>query len=188
MMLLVFGLIVFHALHSIRMVAPKWRAQRVKNMGENMWKGMYSLVTLAALVLIVFGYQQAKIDAVQIWSPPVWGRHLAIVLMLISFLLIPFNMRSSRLKSITHHPFLMAILLWSTAHLLANGDGPSVILFGSFFVWALWNWLNVRKRNGPLPQVPPLKQDLFATAIGIGMWLFFLVFAHKWLFGVSPIS
>ena len=186
MYLLILGLILFHGLHSIRMLAPEWRQARIDAMGEGPWKGIYSLATLLALVVIVFGYRSA--DPASLWAPPVWGRHLAILLILIAFVLMPFNLRSSRLAPITHHPFLLAMILWSGGHLLANGEARAVLLFGSFFVWAIWNLTQVRKRADPLPPRAPLWQDALAMMIGVAIWLLFLLIAHQWLFGVSPLA
>jgi len=162
MTLLIVGLVLFHGLHSIRMIAPEWRIQRIENLGENLWKGLYSIATLVFLVLIVVGFGWARPDAVSLWTVPEWGKPVAIVLVLLSFILVPFNLRSSRLSALTHHPFLAAIVLWSLAHLLTNSDIASVLLFGSFLLWSLANWATVRKRNDSLPGVADLRKDLTA--------------------------
>jgi uncharacterized membrane protein len=38
---------------------------------------------------------------------------------------------------ITRHPFLWSVALWSAFHLAANGDGASVVFFGTFLVLAV---------------------------------------------------
>lgn len=188
MEILIIGLIGFHGLHSLRMAAPNLRQKMVLKLGEGPWKGLYSLATLVFLALIIIGYGQAWPDAGQLWNVPSWGSHVAILLMLFAFILMPFNMRSSRFRFITHHPFLLSVILWSVAHLFANADSASVLLFGSFLVWAVINYISVRKRNNPLPPVAPLIADVIAIIAGIGLWVLFIVFAHAFLFGVSPIG
>lgn len=188
MIFLVLGLLIFLGIHSTRIFALAWREEKISTMGENKWKSIYSIVSAISLVLIVYGYSQAWQTANVIYVPFEWGRSAAIVLMLIAFCLMPFNMRSSRLKKITHHPFLAAITLWCIAHLLANGDSASVVLFGFFLVWALFCWHAASKRKGELPPVAPLVQDLAAVGFGVVIWALFLFIAHEYLFGVAPIS
>jgi uncharacterized membrane protein len=188
MIWLVFGLLLFHGLHSLRMFAPAWRDAKYAEFGEAKWKGIYSLFSLIALVLVIWGYSQARFNTSILYDPPAWGVHPAIALMLAAFVLMTFNMRSSRFRSVTHHPFLTAIILWSIAHLLVNGDTASVLLFGSFLVWAIANYHFVRKRGDGLPPVQPLVQDMAAIVFGIVLWAVFLWKAHEWLFGVSPIA
>ena len=68
---LIAGLAVFLGIHSVRMVAPAWRDARLAAMGEGPWKGIYSLVSLAGLVLLIWGYAQARPDADILYVPPV---------------------------------------------------------------------------------------------------------------------
>lgn len=188
MNMLIFGLIGFHGLHSLRMIAPQFREKMVQKFGENAWKGLYSIATLGFLVLIIVGYDAARSEVTQLWLVPEWGKHVTFILMLLSFILIPFNMRSSRFRFITNHPFLLAIVLWSSAHLLVRSDGASVLLFGSFLVWSLVNWSALRKRNSAIPPVASLKIDIIAIIGGVAAWVVFILFAHEWLFGISPIG
>ncbi len=50
------------------------------------------------------------------------------------------------------HPMLVAIKIWALAHLLANGDLASLVLFGSFLAFAVYDRISVKKRGdlGPL--------------------------------------
>ncbi|MGB7286346.1 MAG: NnrU family protein [Salaquimonas sp.] len=188
MLWLVAGLIMFHGLHSVRMIAPDWREAQIASMGEGKWKGLYSLLSIVALVLLIYGYSVARQSFTLVYFPPTWGLHPALVLMLLAFVLMTFNMRSSRFRRIVHHPFLAAIVLWSVAHLLVNGDLASVLLFGSFLVWAICNWYVATNRKDPLPPVAPLFHDVAAIIFGIALWVLFIWGAHEWLFGVSPIA
>ena len=187
MIWLIAGLLIFHGIHSLRMIAPGWRDAQVASMGEGKWKGLYSLVSLFALVLMIWGYSEARPYSDIVYVPPDWGRHLAWLIMLPAFILMTFNMRSSRLRALTHHPFLTAVILWSIAHLLANGDMASVLLFGSFLIWAVFTYRNAVLRNSDLPPVAPLAQDIGAIVAGILLWAVFMFWAHNWLFGVSPV-
>ena len=59
MFLLILGLIVFLGVHSVRIVAPAWRDAQIARLGENGWKGLYSIVSLVGFVLFVWGYARA---------------------------------------------------------------------------------------------------------------------------------
>ncbi len=187
MIWLIIGLVAFHGIHSLRMIAPGWRDARVAAMGEGPWKGAYSVVSLLSLLMIAWGYGQARPEADILYVTPSWGRHLAWMLMLPAFVLMTFNLRSSRFAGFTRHPFLTAIILWSIAHLLANGDWASVLLFGSFLVWAIIAYHNNVRRGGSLPTVAPLAQDMAAIVTGIVLWIVFFLWVHEFLFGVSPV-
>jgi uncharacterized membrane protein len=73
MLVLVLGLLIFLGSHSVRIFADRWRAAQVARMGEGPWKGVYSLISLVALVLIVWGYGLARQDPVVLWDPPICG-------------------------------------------------------------------------------------------------------------------
>jgi uncharacterized membrane protein len=170
------------------MLAPQWRDARIGSMGEGSWKGIYSLFAIVGLALIIWGYAQARPEADILYVTPTWTRHIAILLMAFSFIaMMAFNLGPSRIKHYLQHPFLVSIKLWAAAHLLANGDSASVLLFGSFLVWAVWNRIAVSKRGGQRPAIGPVTNDLAATASGLLLWVLFIWKAHEWLFGVSPL-
>ena len=188
MIWLLIGLFVFLGIHSVRMIAPDWREAKISTIGLGKWMCVYSLVSTASIVLIIWGYGKAWENNSVLYAPPDWGRHSAWMLMAMAFVLMTFNMRSSRLAPLIKHPFLLSVILWSVAHLLANGDVASVVLFGSFLVWALINRISVSKRGGTLPPVAPLFHDIAAVAVGLIIWALFIWKVHEWLFGVSPIA
>ena len=66
MVYLVLGLLVFLGVHSVRIVAEGWRARVVARIGANAWKGLYSIASLIGLVLIVWGFGQARMQPVQL--------------------------------------------------------------------------------------------------------------------------
>lgn len=188
MIWLIIGLAVFLGIHTVRMVAPGFRAERIAAMGEGPWKGVYSLVSAIGLGMIVYGFYQARPEAALVYTPPLWTRHVALLLMALSFiLLMVFNLPSGRLKPIIVHPFLAAVMLWAIAHLFANGDMASLLLFGAFLIWAGLNRLSVARRGEPAPVAGPLKYDAIAIVSGLVLWALFLWGLHQWLFGVSPI-
>ena len=104
MMLLILGLLLFFATHSVRIVAEGWRAARIARMGEPAWKGVYSLLSLLGLALMVWGYRETR-GAVELWQPPIWTRHMAGLLTLPSFvLLVAAYVPRTRIKAALGHP------------------------------------------------------------------------------------
>src|SRR5207237_9195057 len=88
MIYLILGLILFLGIHSVRVVADDWRAAQIARLGEGPWKGLYSLASLAGLVLIIWGYGQARNDPVVLWNPPLWTHYRAAPLTLLAFVLV----------------------------------------------------------------------------------------------------
>jgi uncharacterized membrane protein len=189
MIWLVAGLVVFLGIHSVRMVAPGFRDRMIARLGEGPWKGIYSLVSLAGLVLLIWGYGQARPDAAIIYEPPVWTRHIAMLLMLFSFiLLVASQIPAGYIKKAVKHPMLLAVKIWAFAHLLANGDLASLILFLALLAWAVWNRIAVKRRGNPEFATVSVRNDFIAVLVGTALTAWFIMQLHAWLIGVSPIG
>jgi len=185
MLMLIIGLLIFLGVHSVRMVAPAWREGMIARMGRGGWAGLYSLASLAGFVILVWGYARAQPVAPVLYNPPFALVHLAIALMALAFVcLAVFLLPAGRLKPALKHPMLLAVKIWATAHLLVNGDLASVILFGAFLAWAVWNRIAVKRRGAPLPVRGPAVNDVYAVVLGLALWLAFIFWLHQWLIGV----
>ena len=183
------GLIIFLGIHSVRIVAPQVRERFVSHWNEGRWKAAYSLVSVLALIWMVSGYTDAKIALGTWWVPPVWTKHLAVLLMLPAFIALVAAYVPSKIKARLKHPMLVGVKVWALAHLLANGMGVHVVLFGAFLAWAVMDRIAVKRRGVPDPVAPSSwTGDLAAVGIGMGLWLAFLFGLHELLFGVAPIG
>lgn len=190
MTLLIIGLILFLGAHSVRIVADGWRSAQLARLGEKRWKAWYSLVSLAGLALIVWGYGQARMAPVDLWSPPLWTRHLASLLTLLSFILIAAAyVPRNHLKQRIGHPMLAGVKLWALAHLLANGRLADVLLFGAFLLWAVVDFAVARRRDrraGTRYPAGTLGNDAVTLVAGAVAWVVFALYLHAWLIGVRP--
>lgn len=188
MWILILGLAVFFGVHSVRMVAGGFReAQLAAN--EKRWKGIYSLLSLVGLALIIWGWVAFRGEAPQVYEPPAWGRHLAMALVWIAFILLAAsNMPPGRIKFWVKHPMLLGVALWAAGHLLANGDLASLLLFGAFLGYAIVNRLAVISRGDPAPAMLQPRSDLVAVVAGTVLYVIFVLWLHQWLFGVSPLT
>lgn len=187
---LIAGLILFFGTHSVSIVNSSWRDRVAARIGEGPWKGLYSLVAIAGLVLIVWGFGLARQDPTILYVPPVWLRHVALLLLVFVFPLLLAAYLPGRIKAITKHPMLVATKLWAFAHLLANGTLADLLLFGSFLAWAVVDRISMRHREQrPLPGAPPSPwNDAIAVVVGLVLYVAFVLRLHVWLFGVSPLG
>jgi uncharacterized membrane protein len=192
MSLLILGLILFLGPHSVRIVAEGWRTQMRTRLGQNAWKGLYSVLALVGFVLICYGYGAARQQPVVLWAGATWTRHLAALLTLPAFVLlaaaqVPGNAIKARLR----HPMVLAVKLWAFSHLLANNTLADVVLFGSFFIWAVLDFRSSRQRDRASNVVYApgrLVPTLVAVVLGLAAWALFAFWAHGAWIGVRPFG
>ena len=192
MIVLLLGLALFLGVHSVSIAAPGWRAAQIERRGERAWKGFYSVVAGVGLALLIVGYGLARREPVVLYMPPVALRHLALLVMLPVFPLLFATYLPGRLRSAARHPMLLATTLWATAHLLANGTLADVLLFGGFLAWAVADRISVKRRPAAQAHevtaaLPGPMNDVIAVAGGLAVYAAIVFWAHRWLFGVSPL-
>jgi uncharacterized membrane protein len=187
---LIAGLLLFFALHSISIVAPGWRDAMVLRLGEGAWKGLYSLLSAVGLTLMLVGFAHARVDAAVLYVPPAALRYLTFLLMLPVFPLLLAAYLPGRIQSRARHPMLAAVKLWATAHLLAIGALPDVLLFGAFLVWAVFDRISVKRRPPRPRRAPPSMRygDLVAVVVGLGLYVLFVLKLHALIIGVAPLA
>ena len=187
---LIAGLLIFLGAHSVSIVAPNWRNRMALSLGRIGWQVAYSLVSIVGFVLIVNGYAEARLDPVVVYSPPVWTRHLASLLMLPAFVLLLAAYLPGRIKTATKHPMLTATKLWAVAHLLANGMLHDILLFGAFLAWAVADRISLKHRTPrPTPALPAGKlNDVIAVVGGLVLYVVFAMWLHVRWIGVPPFA
>lgn len=184
---LVLGLALFLGVHAFTMARPQ-RAVVLGRYGEGPYKGLYSLVALAGLMLIAWGYGAYRSAGyVPLWDPPVWTRHLAVLLLLPVFPLLFSAYARGHVKARLKHPMILAVKLWALAHLLANGDLGSVLVFGAFLLWAVVAFASMRRRpqGNAVAFAPDARQDAAAILAGVAVYAAMIAGLHRWLIGVG---
>lgn len=191
MYILILGLVLFLGVHSVRIVANDWRTATITRLGEGAWKGLFSLASIAGLALLVWGFGQARQQPVFLWVAPVGMRHLASVLTLLAFILLTAAyVPGNAIKAKLHHPMVLGVALWALAHLLANGNLAHLILFGSFWVWAIFDFRAAKARdraNKTAYAAGRIAATAMTVVLGILAWALFAFWAHGLLIGVRPI-
>ncbi len=189
MTLLIVGLLLFLGVHSVRIVAEDFRSAQIARIGPGAWKGLYTLASLIGFGLIVWGYGIARQQPVVLWPSPGWLRHPAALLMLISFVFlaaayVPGNAIKARLQ----HPMVLGVKAWALAHLLANNTLADLLLFGSFLVWAVFDFRAAKARDraaGATRAASSGARTAITVVVGAVAWAAFAFLAHRPLIGVS---
>lgn len=189
MMKLFLGMFLFFGVHSLSVVAPPLR-DRLAAMSEWGWKGIYSLASLAGLVLIALGYAETRLEPTVLYTSPAWLYNLVPVLLLPTFVLIFAPYFPGRISAKIKHPQLVAVKLWAVGHLLVNGTVADVLLFGVFLLWAVAVRVSLKSRvPREVPSAPPsAANDLIVIVLGLGVYALFVFWLHQRWFGVDPLS
>lgn len=184
MSLLILGLVLFIGIHLVP-AGPAFRAKVVGAIGLNGYKGVFSLVSVAGLALICIGY--ARAPAEPIFAPSETARLILPIAMALAFILMACAYAPGRIRRAVRHPMMASVLIWSSLHLLANGDLASNILFGTFALWSVFAILSATWRGQKLgdDRIRP-RADLIAAAVGLIAFAI-AFYGHAWLFGASPI-
>ena len=184
MTLLLLGIAIWTLVHFLKRIAPGVRAGMDSAMGQGPAKGVIALLLVGSIVLMVIGYK--SYDAPQLYSPMAGMGHLDNLLMLIAVMLLGAGSSKGRIRSWLRHPMLTGVIVWAIAHLLVNGDGAAVLLFGGMAAWALIQMMliNMAEPNWTRPEPGPAKGDIRLFVIAL---VLFAIIAgiHTWL-GYSP--
>jgi uncharacterized membrane protein len=189
MALLIIGLGLFFIAHLVPTLALA-RMVLVDQFGERTYRGGFSLVAIVGLVLIVLGYGQMQglgRGNPELWTSPAWIKHVVLLLMIPAMILLVAAYVPSRIRSLVGHPMLTAVMIWAFAHLLANGDLASLLLFGSFLAFAVYDRISVMSRPSPGPLGTAkggALQDILVIAAGLALYALMLLWGHAKLTGV----
>ena len=196
---LILGLILFLGAHSVRVVADNWRAEKIAAWGDKAFKGVYTLVSILGFYLLVVGYGEARLQPLALWNPPIFTRHISMLLMLLSsILLIATYIPRNHFKMRLRHPMVLSVKVWALSHLLANGNLADLVLFGPFLIWAVLNFRSARSRdraqveNSVAIEDSLPKPNLYATLIalfgGMALWAVITFVLHAKVVGVAPMG
>lgn len=223
--MLITAAIVFLAIHFL-ISGTRLRDGITGAIGERPYMGLFSLASIAVIVWLCSAYNAAQAGG---GDPVLYDlghvRDIGIIVVLVAFLLgVPGLMlpnptavggdaaaqpKARGVITITRHPFLWGVTLWSAIHLVANGDEASIILFGCFFILALLGplsidakrkrkmgerWLAFAAQTSNVPFAAALAgrtridwRGIFDWRLLLAFVLFIIVlFGHLWAFKVSP--
>ncbi len=181
---LILGLLMFFGIHLV----PAFQGGRenfVSVMGEQGYKLFFSIISIGGLIIIVLGYSKA--DFFDMYVPPSWGAKANIFFMVLAFIALSATFLKGRMRLALKDPMSVGVALWATGHLFANGDWASVLLFGSFLLYALLDIFTENERVPYQDFEAETSHDIWAVVIGIIIYIV-VVFIHPFLFGVNAIT
>ena len=145
MSLLIVAALLWLGVH-IGLSGTPLRDAAARALGEQRFKGVFSLLSLATLVLLLWAFRGA--ETTPLWVAPAWFVAVVDALMLLAFLLLAGALIKPRgaaagdgprgIARVTRHPLMAATGLWAGVHLLANGDTASLVFFGAFLLTVLY--------------------------------------------------
>src|ERR1700712_3579006 len=190
LLVMILGLILFFGVHTLT-TQREMRARVIGSMGESGYKIGYALVSVAGLARVVWGFANSRATGwIDVWNPPTAFKHITVAPMLPAIILVVASYIRGRIYTTLKHPMLAGLKLWAVAHLLANGDLGSIILFGSFLGWAVFDRILLKYRSDagapPIPVGGPAN-DLIAIAVGVVAYLA-LAFASQPVVIVVPVG
>jgi uncharacterized membrane protein len=189
--IMVVGLAAFLGVH-VFVTRREPRAQAIARWGEGPYKLAFSLVSALGLALIVYGFARYRATGwIDVWSPPAWTRHVAAALTLPAVVLVVAAYVPGHIKRVLKHPMLAGVKLWALAHLVANGDLGSIILFGSILAWAVYDRISLKRRSDPgAPPIPVggWRNDAIAVVVGVLVYLALGLVFHPVVIGVPAFT
>jgi uncharacterized membrane protein len=185
--IMVAGLVLFLGIHLVT-TRRDLRARLIASWGEGPYKIGFSLVSAVGLALIVWGFATYRTTGwIDVWSPPRVMKHITEALMLPAVILVVASYIRGRIYATLKHPMLAGVKLWALAHLLANGDLGSIILFGSVLAWAVIDRISLKHRaDAGAPPIPVdgVRNDVIAVVVGIVAYLALGGLFHPYVIGV----
>jgi uncharacterized membrane protein len=190
--ILVLGLAIFLVTHVFVSLRGA-RAMLIEQIGMSAYRGVFALVSLAGLVLIVWGYADYRSHGfVEVWSPPAFMRHVTVGLMLFAVIFIVAAFVPSQIRRRLKHPLLAGVKTWALAHLLSNGDLGSVLLFGTFLAWGVYARIAAKRRGDVGAAAKPAPEgwtnDVIVVALGIAIFLALGFWFHPYVIGMPAFG
>jgi len=183
---LVAGLIVFIGPH-VFVTMRAQRAAAIARIGEGAYKGLMALLSLIGLILIGYGFGRYRATGwIDIWHPPHWTYYITQILMWpASVFVVAAYIRGTIWRTLKH-PMLAGVKTWAVAHLISNGDLGSILLFGSFLVWAGYDRMTLKHRaDAGAPPIPSggYRNDVIALVVGTALYLILGLVFHPLVVG-----
>ncbi len=184
---MILGLALFLGGHAF-ITRRQARAALIARVGEGAYKALFSVVAVLGLVLIAYGFARYRAAGyIPLWEPPVWMRHINNALMWPAVVCVVAAYIPGNIKRIVKHPMLVGVKLWAAAHLIANGDLGSTILFGSVLAWAVYDRITLKSRVDPAaPSFPTggRGNDIIAVVVGTLIYVALGFPFHPYVIGV----
>jgi uncharacterized membrane protein len=187
----ILGLVIFLGAH-VFVTRRGERAALIARLGEWPYRGLFSVVSIVGLGLIAYGYAHYRASGlIPVWNPPLWTRHIVVVLMWPASILLAAAYIPGNIKKTVKHPMLVAVKTWAFAHLCANGDLGGIILFGAILAWAVYDRISLKHRTdqgGPPIPYGGTRNDIIAIIVGTIVYLALGLVFHPIVIGLPAFG
>lgn len=154
---------------------------------EKAYKGLFSALMALSILLMGFGF--SGMEFIPVYDPPLWAVHANNLMMLIAVYLFGAGSAKGWISTKIRHPMLTGVMVWSAAHLLANGDLAAVILFGGIGLWALVSVALINRKQSAWEPHEARGKAAEICLVVITLAVFAVIASvHRWGFGVNPFS
>jgi len=185
MSILIAGLALFLGLHLIPAFPALRKVVAEDLLGLKLYQPLFALGSALGLVLIIAGWW-LRPERVQLFDPFPAARAAAPLLVTLAFVLFASANMKTHIRKVVRHPMLIGLVLWSGAHLFANGDLAGTILFGSFFAYSIVDLISAIARGAVKPFEPMWKYDGMAIVGGLLLAVITIYF-HPAIFGTGRV-
>jgi uncharacterized membrane protein len=183
---LVLGLVVFIGAH-LFVTMRRERAAIIARIGEGSYKGLLALASILGLVLIGYGFARYRATGwIDVWYPPRWTYYITQVLMWPASIFVVAAYIRGNIWRTLKHPMLAGVKTWALAHLFSNGDLGSIVLFGSFLLWAGYDRMSLGRRADAVTAALPAsahRNDIIAVVVGTVLYLALGLVFHPLVIG-----
>jgi uncharacterized membrane protein len=191
LVILIIGLVLFLGPHTVTALRGL-RQSLVNRTGLGPYKIGYALVSVIGLALIGYGFGLYRANGwIDVWYPPAWTRHITVALMWLASVSVVAAYARGEIYRKLKHPMLVGVKTWAVAHLIANGDLGSIILFGSMLAWAVFDRITLkRRRDAGAPPIPVggVRNDVIAVVVGTLLYLALGFLFHPYVVDVPAFA
>jgi uncharacterized membrane protein len=184
MFVLYIGIALFAGTHLFSTLLPDVRGRLMAWLGEQKYKVFYSLISVAGLILMGWGYAFTRNDGVMAYQPMAGARHVTMLLVFLGFVFIASNDGKGYIRAWLKHPFSIGVSLWAIGHLLANGKMPLVMIASTMLAVSICDILSSIIRQEKMHFSPQIKRDIIAIIAGVVVYAVFLFAFHPYILGV----
>lgn len=185
------GVVLFGGMHLFSILFPARRNAVKAAMGVGVYMGLYTLISLVGVVFLALGYLSGRAGPnalSMVYEPWYGGRHVMMLLVLVGFILIFANGSKAHIRRWVGHPFSVGVILWSTGHLLVNGETAVVVIFAMFLVLSVFDVvLSVARGKWPTHEGNAM-HDARAIAVGVVLFLIFAFGFHPYVLNIPVIG
>jgi uncharacterized membrane protein len=175
--LLIVAALIWLGIH-FGIAGTRLRDAIVTRIGEGAFRGLFSLLTILAIVFLAWSWSAAS--TTPLWYASGWLRWVLVAVMLVAFVLFVASVSqrnptmvggeaamaqpSTGIQRVTRHPQLWSYALWAAVHIVGAGDSAAIVFFGTFLVTALAGMPSI---DAKLARRDPPKWQVLATATSI---------------------